>query len=53
MTNKEKVLTGVKIGAVMVIGSLIVGKVCKKAIEHYRKRTEQADQELIFEEESL
>jgi len=53
MTNEEKLMAGVKFGAVMVIGSLLVSKVCKKGIEYYRERAEQKEQELIFEEESI
>ena len=53
MTGKEILFTGVKIGAVMIIGSLVVSKVCKKGIEYYRERATQKEQELIFEEESI
>ena len=52
MTNKEKLMAGVKFGAVLVIGSLAVSKVCKKGIEYYRERVAQKE-ELIFEEESI
>lgn len=53
MTGKEKIVAGVKIGAVMVIGSLLVSKVCKKGIEYCRARAAQKEQELILEEESI
>lgn len=53
MKGKDIVITGVKIGAIMVLGSLAVSKVCKKSIEYYRTRNKETEQELIFEEESI
>lgn len=52
MAGKEKLVTGIKLGVVMVIGSLIVSKACEKGIEYYRERMAQRE-ELILEEESL
>lgn len=50
MTGKQKLITGLKIGAIITVGSVLVGRACRAGIEYYRKRNKQEETELIFEE---
>lgn len=52
MTGKEKLIVGIKIGVIITIGSVVLGRACRAGIEYYRNRRKQDESELILVEES-
>lgn len=50
MTGKEKLMVGIKLGVIITVGSIVLGRVCKSGIELYRRK--RAEEGVIFVEES-